>query len=184
MDLTEKKISGVVLYDGKIIKAELDDVLLPNGAAAKREIVRHPGGVCIAALNEKNELAFVRQFRYAYAEVVTELPAGKLERGEDPFEAAKRELQEETGARAVAWKDMGLLYPSPGYTDEIIHLYACRIESIGNTNPDDDEFLEAEYIPIEKAVGLVMDNTLTDSKTQTLIMKVYFALKNQADFLK
>lgn len=183
MDLTEKTLSNKIIYDGAIIRTELDEVLLPNGSAAKREVVRHPGGVCVAALNEKNELAFVTQYRYPYAELVRELPAGKLERGEDPFEAVKRELMEETGASSYTWRDMGKLYPSPGYCDEIIYLYACRISVQGSSCPDEDEFLEVEYIPLEDAVKLVMDGQLRDSKTQTLILKLDNSLRKDSKFL-
>ena len=92
-----------------------------------RNVVEHPGGVCVAALTEKNELLFVRQFRYPYGEVVLELPAGKLEKGSTPLENGKRELKEETGAAGFGYLSLGKLYPSPGYTDEIIHLYFCRV---------------------------------------------------------
>lgn len=183
MDLAEKTLTSKVLYDGVIIRAELDSALLPDGTTANREVVRHPGGVCVAALNDKNELAFVRQYRYPYAEIVSELPAGKLERGEDPFEAVKRELKEETGAQSDSWKDMGWLYPSPGYCDEIIHLYACRISSVGEQTPDEDEFLEAEYVPLEKALEMVMRGELRDAKTQTLILKLHHALSCDKNFI-
>jgi len=103
---------------------------------------------------------------------VTELPAGKLEQGELPEEAIRREMLEEVGAHCTDWKDMGKLYPTPGYCNEIIHLYACRIESIGEQNPDEDEFLEVEFIPLDKAVDMVMAGELPDSKTQTLVLKL------------
>ena len=102
MDLTEKPIAQQYIFKGKIINLRVDDALLPNGKRAKREVVEHPGGVCVAALTEKNELLFVEQFRYPYSEIVLELPAGKLEYGEDPFEAGKRELQEETVNKTTA----------------------------------------------------------------------------------
>lgn len=173
MKLFEKTISSKEIFHGKIITVQHDDAELENGAKVKREVVRHPGGVCVAAVNERDELAFVRQFRYPYSEVVTELPAGKLEPGEDPFDAIKRELSEEVGAVGEQWKDMGKLYPSPGYCSEIIHLYSCNITSVGSTHPDEDEFLEIEYIPLEKAVDMVISGQLRDAKTQTLVLKLW-----------
>lgn len=172
MELTEKTLKKEYKYNGKIINLRVDNALLENGRTVKREVVEHPGGVCIGALTEKNELLFVRQFRYPYGEVVRELPAGKLERGEDPLEAGKRELKEETGATGRDYQFLGNLYPSPGYCDEIIRLYACRVESLGDSSPDEDEFLEADRVPLEQAAELVMQNGLPDAKTQVLVLKL------------
>lgn len=172
MKLIEKTISQEYKYTGKIINMRLDEAELENGSIVKREVVEHPGGVSVAALTDKNELLFVRQFRYPYREVVLELPAGKLEKGEDPFEAGKRELQEETGTTGENYQFLGNLYPSPGYCGEIIRLYCCRVTSYGECNPDDDEFLEVERIPLQKAVEMVMNNEIPDAKTQVLILKV------------
>lgn len=118
----------------------LDDVELEDGKKSKREVVNHPGGVTVAALDDDNNLLFVRQFRYPYKEVVLELPAGKLEKGSTPLENGKRELLEETGAQGYSYTSLGQLYPSPGYTNEIIHLYVCRIKSEGESKPDEGEF--------------------------------------------
>ena len=113
MDLTEKTLGKSYIYKGRIINMRVDDAMLPDGRTAKREVVEHPGGVCIAALTEQEELLFVEQFRYPYGEVVLELPAGKLEYGEDPLEAGKRELQEETGAAAKDYRSSGSCIPRP-----------------------------------------------------------------------
>ena len=107
MDFTEKPLKQDYLYRGKIVNLRVDDAELPDGTTALREVVEHPGGVCVAALTDKEELLFVEQFRYPYMETVLELPAGKLEYGEDPFEAGKRELLEETGAAAKNYRDLG-----------------------------------------------------------------------------
>lgn len=178
MKLTEKTVSQDYKYNGKIINLRVDDAELENGRIVKREVVEHPGGVCIGALTDQEELLFVRQFRYPYGEVVLELPAGKLEKGEDPFEAGKRELQEETGAAGESYQSLGQLYPSPGYCGEIIHLYCCRVKSYGECNPDDDEFLEAERIPLKKAVEMVMSNEIPDAKTQVLVLKIANLVEN------
>ena len=128
MKLFEKTLKSESVFEGRVIHVKLDDVELENGDTAKREIIEHPGGVCIAALTEKNELLFVRQFRYPYKEIVLELPAGKLEKGQTPLENGKRELLEETGAVGREYVTLGQVYPSPGYCGEIIHLYFCRID--------------------------------------------------------
>ncbi len=172
MNLEEKQIDYEYKFQGKIVNLRVDNALLPNGAVAKREIVEHNGGVCVAPLDSDYNLYFVKQFRYPYMEIVTELPAGKLEKGEDPFEAGKRELQEETGATAKRYLDLGKLYPTPGYCGEIISMYLALDLEFGEQNPDEDEFLEVYKIPLEKAVEMVMNGELPDSKTQTMILKI------------
>lgn len=176
MDLTEKPVKQDYIYKGKIVNLRVDDALLPNGTTAKREVVEHPGGVCVAALTDNNELMFVEQFRYPYFEVVLELPAGKLEYGEDPFEAGKRELREETGATASEYEDLGKLYPTPGYCGEIIHMYLAKNLSFGEQHLDSDEFLEVKKIPLERAFQMVMNNEIRDSKTQVGIVKTYYKI--------
>lgn len=173
MDLTEKPVKQEYKFKGKIVNLRVDDALLPNGNIAKREIVEHNGGVMVAPLDDDGNLYFVKQFRYPYMEIVTELPAGKLEKGEDPFEAGKRELKEETGAVANKYVSLGQLYPTPGYCGEIIHMYLATELSFGEQNPDDDEFLEIYKIPLEKAVEMVLSGELKDSKTQTAILKIH-----------
>ena len=173
MDLTEKQRSFEYKFKGKIVNLRVDDALLPNGTTAKREIVEHNGGVCVAPLDDEYNLYFVKQFRYPYMEIVTELPAGKLEKGEDPFEAGKRELKEETGAVAQKYVDLGKLYPTPGYCGEIIHMYLATELEFGEQNPDEDEFLEVYKIPLAKAVEMVMNGEIRDSKTQTMILKIH-----------
>ncbi|MDD2417781.1 MAG: NUDIX hydrolase [Oscillospiraceae bacterium] len=172
MNLREKTLSENILFTGNIITVHLDEVQLPNGKTATREVVEHPGGVCVAALNDNDQLLFVRQYRYPYGEVLLELPAGKLSPGEDPLECGKRELQEETGAVAQHYESLGRLYPSPGYCGEIIHMFYASGLTYGEMNPDEDEFLEVERIPLEKAVQMVLDNEITDAKTQTAVLKV------------
>lgn len=173
MDLTEKTINQSTIYKGKIVTLRVDDAQLPNHKLAKREVIVHPGGVTIAALTDTDELLFVRQFRYPYGKVLLEIPAGKLEPGEDPLEAGKRELQEETGASAQEYRSLGIQYPSPGYCDEVLHLYLATGLSFGESNPDDDEFLSVEKIPLDKAVEMVLAGEIPDGKSQTVILKIY-----------
>ncbi len=180
MDFTEKPLKQDYLYRGKIVNLRVDDAELPDGTTALREVVEHPGGVCVAALTDKEELLFVEQFRYPYMETVLELPAGKLEYGEDPFEAGKRELQEETGAAAKNYRDLGKLYPTPGYCGEIIHMYLAENLTFSEQHLDEDEFLEVRRIPLETAFQMVMRNEIRDSKTQVGILKTYQLIKGQA----
>ncbi len=178
MELTEKTLSSKSVFDGRILHITLDEIELPNGKKSKREVVNHPGGVTVAALAEENNLLFVRQFRYPYKEVVLELPAGKLEKGSTPLENGKRELMEETGAEGYSYISLGQLYPSPGYTSEIIHLYACKVKSQGSSNPDDGEFLNVEKIPLDKAVEMVLNNQIPDAKTQVAVLKTAMLIKS------
>ena len=178
MELTEKTLSSKSVFDGRILHITLDEIELPNGKISKREVVNHPGGVTVAALDEENNLLFVRQFRYPYKEVVLELPAGKLEKGSTPLENGKRELMEETGAEGYSYISLGQLYPSPGYTSEIIHLYACKVKSQGSSNPDDGEFLNVEKIPLDKAVEMVLNNQIPDAKTQVAVLKTAMLIKS------
>lgn len=178
MNLEEKTLSQEYKYKGRIINLRLDSALLPNGNTASREVVEHPGGVCVAALTDDCQLYVVRQFRYPYGEVIPELPAGKRDRGEDPEVCGRRELTEETGMIADKFVPMGELYPSPGYCGEIIYLYLATGLKKGEMNPDDDEFLEVEKLPLETLVDMVLSGEIRDAKTQTLVLKVY-ALKTQ-----
>ena len=179
MDFTEKPLKQDYLYRGKIVNLRVDNAELPDGTTALREVIEHPGGVCVAALTEKEELLFVEQFRYPYMETVLELPAGKLEYGEDPFEAGQRELLEETGAAAKNYRDLGKLYPTPGYCGEIIHMYLAENLTFSEQHLDEDEFLEVCRIPLEEAFQMVMRNEIRDSKTQVGILKTYQLVKGQ-----
>lgn len=171
MKLYEKTLKSTDIFVGKVIHVMHDEVELENGEKAMREIVAHPGGVCIAALDENNELFFVRQFRCPYKEVTLELPAGKLEKGQTPLENGKRELLEETGAVGREYMSLGKLYPSPGYCGEIIHLYFCRVDHYERQQLDSDEFLNVEKISLDRAVEMVLNNEIPDSKTQVAVLK-------------
>lgn len=173
MKLREKQLEAEYIYKGKIINVRRDKALLPNGAEALREVVEHPGGVTVAALTDKDEVLFVRQFRYPYEEVILEIPAGKRDsRDEAPLECGKRELREETGATAEKYISLGELYPTPGYCGEVIYMFAATGLSFGDCDPDEDEFLEVERIPLERAVEMVLSGEIKDAKTQTAILKL------------
>ena len=172
MNLNEKPVSRSYIYKGKVINLRVDDALLPDGRTAKREVVEHNGGVCVAALTEKDEILMVRQFRYPYMEVIYEIPAGKRDGDEDPLSCGIRELKEETGAEAEQYISLGELYPSPGYCGEVIWMFAARGLSYGGTSPDEDEFLEVEKIPFERAVAMVLSGEIKDAKTQAAVLKL------------
>lgn len=173
MNLEEKQLNFNYKFKGRIINLRQDTALLPDGNTATREVIEHPGGVCVAALTDQDELLFVRQWRYPYGETTLEIPAGKRDKsGEDPLECGKRELKEETGATAENYIDLCPLYPSPGYVNEIIWCYLATGLTFGEQDTDDDEFLDVLRIPLEKAVQMVLTGEIKDAKTQIAVLKV------------
>ena len=178
MDMTEKKISSKLIYDGKILRLHVDTVELPNGKQSLREVADHPGGVAIVALDKDDNLLTVKQYRYVFSRVIEEIPAGKLEPGEDPRDAALRELKEETGAEPSRFTDLGPIIVSPGAYGEVLHLYLAEGLEIGAQSPDEDEFLDVIRTPFDEMVRRVLDGELTDAKTVVGILKV-FAMRRQ-----
>lgn len=179
MNLEEKTLDNSVVYDGKILKLVLKDVLLPNGKTAKREVVAHSGGVGVIALTKDDEILLVKQFRSPHEKTVMEIPAGKKEPGEDPLECGKRELLEETGFTAEKFIPLGELYPSPGYCGEIIHLFLATSLNKSNQNLDEDEFLTVLKIPFSEALDMVMSGEICDSKTMVAILKTALLKANR-----
>lgn len=177
MELHEKRLSGEILYEGKIINLHKDTVLLPNGGTSIREVVEHHGGVSAIALTEEKEIFLVSQFRYPNAHVLLEAPAGKLEKGEEPFDAIKRELKEEIGVEAENYYSLGTFNPTPAYCSEIIHLYLATGLTFGEQKLDEDEFLNVQKMPLEDAVKMVLDGKITDGKTQALLLKTFMLLE-------
>lgn len=175
----EKQLTTDKVYSGKLLNIYRDTVLLENGNTSVREIAKHPGGVCVATLEDDGSLWFVRQYRYAVGEDVLELPAGKLEPGEDPDDAIVRELKEETGCTADSIIKVSASFPSPGYTSEVLHLYIARGLHHGDQHLDEDEDLDAFRIPLADAVKMVMNGEIRDSKTQTLILMAEKLLKTE-----
>lgn len=172
MDLTEKTLDSHVIFDGVIVKLHLDTAQLPNGSSAVREVVEHPGGVGVVALDKDGSVLMVRQFRYPLGDVLLEIPAGKLDHpGEDHLAAGQRELSEETGASARKWTYLGFLHASPGFSTEAIHLYLAEELAFGASHPDEDEFLAADRIPLRELTVMALDGRLTDAKSVAGILK-------------
>lgn len=179
MLLKEKTLAQEYMFKGRIINLRRDDVELPNGHKSIREVVEHKGGVCVLPINDKGEVLLVKQYRYPYMEELLEIPAGKRDHGdESPLECGKRELKEETGATSENFMFLGEFYPSPGYTNEVIYIYLATDLDYGETNPDDDEFLELYKIPFDKALDMVLSGELKDGKTQAAILKASVLSKN------
>ena len=171
MDLSERTVRSETVFDGKIFKVKCDQAELPNGRVVGREVVEHSGGVCVLALDEDNGVTLVRQFRYGPRQQLRELPAGKLEYGEDHASAAVRELSEETGLEAEEWTYLGYMLPTPAYCTEKIHMYLARKLKRQKQHLDEDEFLDVLAMPFETLVKQVMDNTITDGKTAAAALK-------------
>lgn len=174
--LKETKISSETVYDGKILKLTRDMVRLENGKETVREVIHHPGGACIVPLTDDDEVLMVRQFRYPHGSETLELPAGKLEYGEDPQECAVRELQEEVGATADSIYKLGSLYPIPAYDKEEIHMYLAQGLHFSEQKLDEGEFLEVERIPLAEAVVMVMRDKIPDAKTQIALLKTFLMI--------
>ncbi len=172
MNLKEKTVSQNYIFKGKIINLRQDIACLPNGNNATREVIEHPGGVSVVAINDNDEIIMVRQFRYPYMENVLEIPAGKRDsKDENTLDCAIRELKEETGATAKSFISLGEIYPTPGYCSEIIYIYLANELEFGECCPDEDEFLETVKIKFDKAVEMVINNEIKDAKTAVGILR-------------
>ena len=174
--MNEKTLKDTTVFDGHLIRVHVDDVELDNGQTAKREIVDHPGGVSVAVLTAENELLFVKQFRCPYKEVLMELPAGKLEKGEEPRASALRELAEETGLVPGTLTEMGCSYSSPGILSERIYLYFAKDLTQGPAKPDDGEFVETLWVPYQQLLAMAARGEIQDGKTLAGILKASFLL--------
>lgn len=167
----EQTVSSTPIFDGKVIRVRVDGVLLENGKHAEREVISHPGGVCVLAADENDEVLFVRQFRYPFGKELIELPAGKLEYGEDHAACGLRELEEETGYTAKTYLYLGPMYPTVAYDEEIIHLYYAAGLQPTRQHLDDGEFLDILRIPFSQALQMALDQQLPDAKTQLALFK-------------
>ena len=174
MDLTEHMVQTETIFEGRIIKVTLDTARLPNGDLAGREVVYHPGGVAVLALDEDGTVYLVKQFRYPIQQLLLELPAGKLDHGaeEDILLGAQRELSEETGLEAAEWTYLGYTLASPGFCTEALHMYLARGLTRKEQHLDEDEFLDVVTMPFDQLVKQVMEGTITDGKTVSTTLKV------------
>jgi len=171
MSFYEKQIKTETVYDGLIVKVKMDIAELQNGNRVKREVVEHPGGVCVVAVTKENKVLLVRQFRYTIKDEMLEIPAGKLEKGEDPFECAVRELSEETGYTANEWIDLGVIYPSAGVYSERLYQYLALDLQPGEMHLDENELLSVEEVDIDELVEMIMTNKMRDAKTIIGVLK-------------
>ncbi|MBR3283535.1 MAG: NUDIX hydrolase [Ruminococcus sp.] len=171
MHLAEKTLTSDVEFEGKIFTITHDTVELENGSTAVRDVLLHHGGVCVIPVTENNEIYMVKQFRYPFRTVTTEVPAGKLEKGEDHAECGRRELLEETGCVCSEYICLGEMYPTPAYNTEITYMYMARGLEFRKQDLDEDEFLDVVTVPLAKAVEMVMNGEIKDGKTQIVILK-------------
>ncbi len=171
MELKEKTLASELVFNGCLLKIYRDEVELADGGASVREVVHHPGGAAVVALDGEGNVYLERQFRYPYHKVVTEIPAGKLEPGEDPAHAIRRELQEEIGATAGRWDSLGHIMPSVGYTDEMLYLFLARDLTFGERHLDQDEFLEPFKMPFAEALSQAASGQINDAKTLAALFR-------------
>lgn len=167
--MQERKLSSEMKFDGKLIKVTYD-VAEVNGKEAWREVVHHPGASAVVAIDENNRIIMEKQFRYALNDYLLEIPAGKLDAGEDPLVCAKRELEEETGIIASEWISLGTIATSPGFCNEVIHLYVAKGLSKGEIHWDEDEYVEVERYTFDELLQRINDETIKDSKTLSALL--------------
>lgn len=164
-DLSERRLSSSLVYDGKLLKVRSDTVRLPDGGTAEREWIEHPGAVAVIALTDSGELVMERQHRYSLGRDMIEIPAGKIDPGEDPLATAKRELQEETGYTAAQWRHAATIHIAIGYSNERIEIYFAKGLKQHVAKLDDEEFLEVFTLPLATALAWVREGKITDAKT-------------------
>ena len=172
MDYTEKTVQKNCVFRGKILTVRCDDALLPDGRPCTREIIEHNGGACVL-YEENGKILLVRQYRYPYGESILEVPAGKIDGKEDPLKTAERELEEEGGIKAKRFELLFIDYPSPGYTNEKIYIYRAYEGEKVAAHLDEGEFLDAEYVPLEKAREMLKSGEIRDGKT-IIALQAYF----------
>ena len=164
-DLSERKVSSRLVYDGKLLKVRSDTVRLPDGNTAEREYIEHPGAVAVIALTDAGELVMERQYRYPLGRDMIEIPAGKIDPHEDPFATAKRELKEETGYTAAQWRHLATIHIAIAYSNERIEIYLAKGLKHESAKLDEEEFLEVFTLPLATALAWVREGKITDSKT-------------------
>ncbi|WP_126940785.1 NUDIX domain-containing protein [Veillonella sp. CNR 79/14] len=167
--MQEHKLSSEMKFDGKLIKVTYD-VAEVNGKEAWREVVHHPGASAVVAIDEDNRIIMEKQFRYALNDYLLEIPAGKLDAGEDPLVCAKRELEEETGIVASEWISLGTIATSPGFCNEVIHLYVAKGLSKGEIHWDEDEYVEVERYTFDELLQRIKEEKIKDSKSLSTLL--------------
>jgi len=165
------------IYSGKFLTYNIDTVTLPNGATAELEMIRHPGASAVVPVKDDGTVIVIRQFRHAAGGFIYEIPAGKLNPGEDPLDCASRELEEEIGYRAENLELLTSLFTAPGFTDEVIHVYKATGLVKGQQQLDQDEVLEILEWPMDKAIAEIKNGTIRDAKTMVGLQMVYLATK-------
>lgn len=180
--LKETCVSSELIFDGKVMHLYVDQIQLPDGRPAFREYAKHIGAVCVLPLYADGTVACVRQYRYAHGEVLTEIPAGKLDsKDEDHAEAALRELREETGCTCGRLTYLGPLYSSPALLDEKIDMFLAEELTEGDTDFDEDEFIAPVRVPLAELVDDVMAGRIPDAKTQAAVMRVWELLRRRKE---
>lgn len=179
MDMTEKQVSSELIYDGKIVHLYVDRIETPDGKQATREYIRHQGAVCVVPVTEDGNAIVVDQYRYPFGRVVTEIPAGKIDPGEDPLTAARRELSEETGIGDGTLEFIGEFYSSPAILTEIIYMYLATGFTRGEMHPDPGEFVEIREIGLDRLVDEILQGKIKDAKTQAAVLKAAMLLKRR-----
>ena len=180
MHLQEKTTGSEKTYQGKVFYVTRDTAELEDGKEVQRDVVHHSGGVCVVPLTEKGTVLMVKQFRYPMQQVTLEIPAGKLEAGEDPADCGRRELREEAGRTCGKYTPLGKLFPTPAYDTAVIHMYLAQELSAPEAQDlDDGEFLDVTELPLEQAVQMVMDGEIPDAKTQIALLKTYVLLQKE-----
>ncbi len=179
MDLKETRLSREEIYAGPVFTVTRDEIRLPDGKKGRRDLVHSLGGVVILPLDEEGNVTLVRQFRYAHGHVLLEAVAGKLEKGEEPFSAAQRELREETGFTAEQWDFLGAIETSPGFLTEKLYLYLARGLSKGEMQLDEGEFLEPVRMSLEEAAAMAADGRISDAKTLAVLLRARRHIKEE-----
>ena len=175
-NLIEKDIERKTVYKGKVFDIDSATVELPDGLTGRRDVMCHPGGVGVLAIDDQLNVYMVRQYRYGASDVLLEIPAGKLNYGEDPYTCGVRELEEETGLVCNNLISLGTLYPTPAISSEKIYIYLAREFTKGKVHLDEDEYLNVEKISFLELYNMVLRNEITDAKTQLAILKAYHLL--------
>lgn len=164
-DLVEKFIKSEVVFEGNLLTVRRDTVELPNGKHATRELIQHPGAVAVVPIRNDGKILLVRQFRYPVDQLTLEIPAGKLDPGEEPEACAKRELEEETGYKAKKLQLLSSILTTPGFTNEVIHLYLAEDLVLAEQCPDEDEFIDVEVFTKEEIRKMIENGTICDAKS-------------------